>query len=156
MGTDEQPTRAKQSIPPATRRKVLRRDRGCCRVPGCRNSTFVDVHHLCLRTEGGDHDVENLVTLCAAHHRAIHEGRLFCEGKPAMGLVFRHADGTPYGGALSVGSADIRAKAFRALRAMGFRESEAHDAFARIPLVPDPTLESLVRLALGELVPSSR
>src|SRR6187399_747425 len=64
--------RATQTIPPATRRTVLRRDEGRCRVPGCRHAVFVEPHHIGLRSEGGDHDPENLITLCGAHHRAVH------------------------------------------------------------------------------------
>jgi hypothetical protein len=56
--------RAKQTTPPALRRAVLARDHRCCRVPGCRNTAFVDVHHLHLRSEGGPHRSENLLTLC--------------------------------------------------------------------------------------------
>lgn len=46
--------RAKQSIPPATRRLVLRRHARRCVVPGCHHSRYVDVHHLHLRSEGGE------------------------------------------------------------------------------------------------------
>jgi hypothetical protein len=37
--------RAKQDVPPAVRREVLRRDRHRCQVPGCTHANFVDVHH---------------------------------------------------------------------------------------------------------------
>ena len=37
-------------------------------------------------------------------------------------ITFRHADGTAYGGTPSPMSVDARAKAFRALTQMGFRE----------------------------------
>src|SRR5688572_23801358 len=46
------PRRAKQSIPPAIRRLVLRRDGGRCKVPGCRHEAFVAVNHLDLRSAG--------------------------------------------------------------------------------------------------------
>jgi hypothetical protein len=88
------PARATQSIPPATRRAVLRRDGARCTVTGCRHATFVDVHHVVPRADGGAHASENLITLCSAHHRAIHRGNLFVEGTPSTGLRFRHADGT--------------------------------------------------------------
>ncbi|HEY8943871.1 MAG TPA: HNH endonuclease signature motif containing protein, partial [Polyangiaceae bacterium] len=87
---------ASQRIPPAVRRWILRRDRGCCVVPGCSHATFVDIHHLRERAEGGNHDRDNLVTLCAAHHRAVHRGQLRVEGSPADGLQFRRADGSSY------------------------------------------------------------
>ena len=40
--------RAKQSIPPATRRAVLRRDHHRCCVPGCKNARFLALHHIRL------------------------------------------------------------------------------------------------------------
>jgi hypothetical protein len=94
--------KAKQTIPRAIRRLVMLRDNGRCVVPGCRNSTFVQVHHLTARADGGRHDPDNLGCLCCAHHRAVHEGRLIIEGRPSTGLLFKHADGTPYGGARSI------------------------------------------------------
>ncbi len=53
--------RAKQTIPPATRRAVLRRDHHRCQVPGCRNSTFVDIHHITPSSEGGGNNEDNLI-----------------------------------------------------------------------------------------------
>jgi hypothetical protein len=44
--------RAKQDIPPSLRRAVLRRDGARCRVPGCRNCRFLDLHHIERRSEG--------------------------------------------------------------------------------------------------------
>lgn len=92
---------AAQRVPPARRRAVLRRDGGCCVVPGCRHALFIDVHHLVPRERGGDHDMENLVCLCGAHHRAVHDGRLLITGTPSAGLEFRHGDGVVYGGVSS-------------------------------------------------------
>jgi hypothetical protein len=73
-------TRARQDIPPALRRAVLRRDERRCRVAGCRNATFLDLHHIRPRSEGGSHSADNLVTLCASHHRALHRGELRSAG----------------------------------------------------------------------------
>jgi len=73
------------------------------------------------------------------------------EGTPSAGLTFRHADGTPYGGAPSPYRSDIRAKAHRALTQMGFRETATRRALARVPVNSAVSLEQLVRLALGEL-----
>lgn len=47
--------RASQTIPPALRRSVLQRDHQRCRIPGCRNAIYVDVHHVRRRSEGGSH-----------------------------------------------------------------------------------------------------
>jgi hypothetical protein len=96
--------------------------------------------------------MDNLVTLCGAHHRAAHSGSLIISGTPSSGLSFSHADGTRYGGAVAPVVADVRAKAFQALVRMGFRENETKRAFAGIP--PSVlSLEQVVRQALRELAP---
>jgi hypothetical protein len=68
--------RARQEISPATRRKVLHRDQERCRVPGCMSHTNLDVHHLWQLMYGGTSEMSNLLTLCEAHHLALHEGTL--------------------------------------------------------------------------------
>jgi hypothetical protein len=146
------PRRATQSIPPALRRTVLRRDAGRCRVPGCRHATFVDVHHLVPRAGGGANVAENLVILCSAHHRAIHRGELVAEGTAGPSLKFAHADGAPYGEPSSA-LPEIGAAACRALRLMGFREAEAKRAVARAEARSTRSVEDLIRQSLRELVP---
>ncbi|MFZ5894883.1 MAG: HNH endonuclease [Myxococcota bacterium] len=102
--------RASQTIPPAVRREVMRRDNGRCVVNGCRHATFVDAHHPKPRSEGGQHEPDNLVCLCAAHHRAVRlssedsvlrparRSRLgapppgFRAPTPKLDLTFKHAD----------------------------------------------------------------
>src|SRR5690606_3476581 len=110
--------RATQSVPPKVRREVLRRDRHRCRVPGCTHARFVDVHHVEARADGGGHDAKDLVTLCGAHHRAVHEGTLLITSSAEAELVFRHADATPYGRSPSAGSSLVQARAFQALRGL--------------------------------------
>jgi len=146
-----EPTRATQTIPPALRRAVARRDQGRCRVPGCRHAVFTDVHHLKPRADGGANTLENLVTLCSAHHRAIHRGELLVDGTPSRGLAFCHADGTVYGGVPSPFGTELRANAHRALTLMGYRETEANRALARVSADSNASVEQLIRLALGEL-----
>jgi len=107
---------------------------------------------MVLRSEAGTHSPENLVTLCAAHHDAIHKGKLIVTGSASSHLDFTHAEGTRYGGAVAPAVADVRAKAFRALTGMGFGDSQAKRALARIP--PSiSSLEQLIRQALRELAP---
>jgi len=57
-------SRAKQAVRPALRRAVFARDHRRCRVPGCRSSAFLDVHHIELRSEGGRNEAANLIILC--------------------------------------------------------------------------------------------
>ena len=66
------------TISPARRRGVLARDGYRCRASGCGSAHFLDVHHMIPRERGGTNDPDNLITLCAACHRLIHEreGRL--------------------------------------------------------------------------------
>jgi hypothetical protein len=99
--------------------------------------------------------MENLVTLCSAHHRAIHRGELVVEGSISDGLCFRHADGTVYGAAPSPRNAELRAKAYRALTLMGYRESEAKRALGEVPGNSNGSLELIIRRALSELASGS-
>ena len=93
----EAPPRATKTIPPRIRRAVLRRDRGRCRVPGCKNARFVDVHHVVPRGRGGDHAPSRLAAMCSAHHQAAHDGRLKVDLDKRGRLRVAHADGRPYG-----------------------------------------------------------
>jgi hypothetical protein len=120
-------------------------------VTGCRHATFVDVHHLLPRAEGGGHTSENLVTLCSAHHRAIHRGELLVDGGPSTSIRFRHADGTVYGGSLSAAIVDARARASRALELMGYRPSEVKRALLRVGDDRTTSLEQVIRQALQAL-----
>ena len=124
--------RAKQTPRPATRRAVIHRDNRRCRVPGCRNSRFLDVHHIELSSEGGSHQPPNLVTLCGRHHRAAHRGNLRVIGDGAGGVSFRHADGSSYGEPLDPRAAELQAKVFTAVLNLGFREGEARAVLSDI------------------------
>ena len=44
-----------------------------CRRKGCSHTRYLDLHHLIPRTDGGTNEAENLVTLCSACHRLLHE-----------------------------------------------------------------------------------
>jgi hypothetical protein len=63
-------------VPSAAQRRGIRvRDKGRCRVPGCR-SRLVQVHHVVHWVDGGPTDMNNMVSLCPHHHRNVHSGRL--------------------------------------------------------------------------------
>jgi hypothetical protein len=116
----------------------------------------VDLHHIQARATLGQHELDNLLTLCGAHHRAVHRGELVIEGRVSRGLRFQHADGTAYGGAVAAGAADVRAKAFRALRSLGFAEHEVHQALRDVTHVGSPApLDSTLRAALARLSESA-
>lgn len=122
-GTDR--ARATQTIPPAVRRQVMRRDRKRCVVPGCTNHRFVDVHHLDPRCQGGGHDPDRLAVLCGSHHRAVHQGRLWLDGSGHAGFTVCHAGGEVYGSAPNTSAIDAVAQVQGALEHMGFRATQA-------------------------------
>jgi hypothetical protein len=66
--------RATRVVSPAQRTALAVRDGGC-RFPGCdRPLAWCEAHHLRHWLHGGATDLANLVLLCRAHHRAVHEG----------------------------------------------------------------------------------
>jgi len=67
--------RKTRSIPPALRRALNARDRGC-RFPGCSHTRYVDGHHIHHWSKGGETKLSNLVQLCRFHHRQVHEGNV--------------------------------------------------------------------------------
>jgi hypothetical protein len=75
-----EPERAYQDIPPSVARLVWRRDGGRCRVPGCRSSRGLELHHLVHRADGGTHEASNLALICSACHQSHHDGVLTISG----------------------------------------------------------------------------
>jgi hypothetical protein len=65
--------RRARSIPPAIRRALTLRDRGC-RFPGCTHTRFLHGHHIQHWLHGGETSVTNLALLCTFHHHLVHEG----------------------------------------------------------------------------------
>jgi hypothetical protein len=54
------------------RRALQVRDAGC-RFPGCTQTTRLIPHHVRWWSRGGPTDLDNLLLICPAHHRAVHE-----------------------------------------------------------------------------------
>ncbi len=152
VGADR--VRATQTIAPAVRREVLIRDRARCMVPGCRHSSYLDLHHILLRSEGGASSPQNLVVLCGAHHRAVHRGQLSVTGSAAAGLCFQRADGSSYRSRPSAAAIDLCERVFRSLVGMGFRERQARSALAQLRVDETATAQSLLRQALAQLCPA--
>lgn len=65
--------RRARSIPPAIRRALMLRDRGCA-FPGCTHAAFLHGHHIKHWLHGGETSLGNLVMLCTFHHHLVHEG----------------------------------------------------------------------------------
>jgi len=99
--------RRSRSIPPAMRRALRFRDKGC-RFPGCTNTRFVDGHHIKHWADGGETSLENLVQLCRHHHRLVHEGGFDCERRHEGTFVFRDVQDQPISQSVSLPEIDPR------------------------------------------------
>ena len=87
--------RKTRSIPPALRRALKSRDRGC-RFPGCTHTRYVDAHHVRHWAHGGETKPSNLVSLCSFHHRQVHEGRVQVEVLDDGAFRFVRSDGRAF------------------------------------------------------------
>lgn len=83
-----------RTVPPALRRALQHRDRGC-RFPGC-GVAFGQGHHLRHWARGGPTTLSNLALLCRRHHRAVHEEGYGVARQPDGTLQFRRPDGRPF------------------------------------------------------------
>jgi hypothetical protein len=80
-----------RTVPPALRRALQHRDRGCC-FPGC-GAQFGQGHHIRHWAHGGPTTLSNLALLCRRHHRTVHEEGYEVERLPDGALQFRDPDG---------------------------------------------------------------
>ncbi|NNF17954.1 MAG: DUF222 domain-containing protein [Gammaproteobacteria bacterium] len=112
--------RRTRKIPTAMRRALDIRDKGCCRFPGCTNTSFLHGHHIKHWANGGKTSLDNLVLLCWHHHNLVHEGGFACRAirsqtKKELRIVFERPDGV------------IIPDAFRLSAATTPIESQHHD-----------------------------
>src|SRR5437660_3068364 len=82
-----------RTVPPALRRALQSRDRGC-RFPGC-GVRVGQGHHIHHWAQGGPTTLSNLLLLCRRHHRAVHEEGYKVAREPDGALRFRRPDGRP-------------------------------------------------------------
>ncbi|HEY1330783.1 MAG TPA: DUF222 domain-containing protein, partial [Actinomycetota bacterium] len=70
-----QPLRLGRAVrePPAWMARQLRHRDGECRFPGCGRRQHTHAHHIVWWMHGGRTDLDNLVLLCGAHHKLVHE-----------------------------------------------------------------------------------
>ena len=80
-----------RTIPPAIRRALQHRDRGC-RFPGC-SVRVGQGHHIRHWAHGGPTTLSNLLLVCRRHHRAVHEEGYRVDRQPDGALRFRRPDG---------------------------------------------------------------
>ena len=87
--------RKTRTIPPAIRRALSCRDKGC-RFPGCSFKRYVDGHHVKHWAHGGETKLSNLMTLCRFHHRLVHEGRVVIQALDDGAFRFVKPDGQAF------------------------------------------------------------
>lgn len=92
-------------------RLLRHRDRGCL-FPGCERIRWLKAHHLVHWGRGGATDLDNLVLLCHAHHRLVHEGGWTTSGHPGKNLRFHDPGGRPLRAALALARSMDLADAF--------------------------------------------
>jgi hypothetical protein len=88
--------RRARSIPPAIRRALMLRDRGCA-FPGCPHTRFLHAHHLRHWLHGGATSLDNLLLLCSFHHHLVHEGGWRISAEADRGFLFQPPGGDPLG-----------------------------------------------------------
>jgi 5-methylcytosine-specific restriction endonuclease McrA len=118
-----------RTIPPALRRALQHRDRGC-RFPGC-GVRFGQGHHVWHWAQGGPTTLANLLLLCRRHHRAVHEEGYRVERRPDGTLQFWRPDGRPLPEAPP--PAAVPADPVEALRARHAAEGLRLDAWTACP-----------------------
>jgi hypothetical protein len=112
-----------RTVPPALRRALQHRDRGC-RFPGC-GLPRGEGHHVRHWAHGGPTTLSNLALLCRRHHRAVHEEGFSMERRTAGEFQFLRPDGRPLPEVPP--PARVSADAIHALRADHFaRDLDVH------------------------------
>lgn len=86
-----------QRLVTTRQRRLLQHRDGGCTFPGCTNRRFVDAHHAVPWYDGGPTDLDNLLLLCRAHHRAQHQGTFAVEVLGDGRFRFRDAWGHDLG-----------------------------------------------------------
>jgi hypothetical protein len=69
--------RVKRYIPAPLKHQATLQDNGQCTFTDpqgkrCNQTRWLEIHHIKLLSKGGRHELANLRTLCAAHHKAEH------------------------------------------------------------------------------------
>jgi hypothetical protein len=87
--------RRSRSIPPAIRRALMVRDRGCA-FPGCPHTRFLHAHHIKHWLHGGETSIENTVLVCSCHHHLLHEGGWTISRDAEGSFVFHSPSGLAF------------------------------------------------------------
>jgi hypothetical protein len=120
-------------------------DCGKCSVPWCRSSRNVDQHHLIPISQGGQHTLENIISLCESHHIAHHAGALCIEGTASNATFTRRAHN-------SFAITERAVETSRALKDLGFDKREVKAAMERTRThvgTSELSLQQWIKIALS-------
>jgi 5-methylcytosine-specific restriction endonuclease McrA len=72
------PKNKRPPIPAQIRHEIAKRDNGQCthldsNGNRCEQTKWIDLHHKQQVTDGGEHSINNIVTVCRSHHRLHHQ-----------------------------------------------------------------------------------
>ena len=89
--------RTHRLVPHWIRKALHARDQGC-RFPGCSAPVaWTDAHHWKAWYDGGETNIDNLLSMCRYHHVLVHEGQWTLAWDHTTGAVYAYRpDGTPY------------------------------------------------------------
>jgi len=82
--------RRSRIVPRAMSHALRIRDGGCV-YPSCCQNHYTDAHHIQHWAEGGETNMENLVTLCRYHHGLLHKGEYHLHRDESGDLVFTNS-----------------------------------------------------------------
>jgi len=106
---------------PKRRERILSRTNGICASPTCQRPAE-HLHHLKLRSQGGDEQTTNLIGLCAiCHQRRVHRGKIVVTGEAGKLLIWKlgSVDGRPVEEWVMYGDDDARKRGKRYQRNSG-------------------------------------
>ena len=89
--------RSLRIVPERTRREVVHRDGGECRMPWCHQTRGLEIHHIVHWEHGGRTDTASLIAACPGCHRRHHIGDFHVRGNAddPDGLTFTDRHGRP-------------------------------------------------------------
>jgi len=64
----------------------------CNTLCGESRLSYLHVHHIKMRINGGTHDLDNLITLCKHHHEQIHPWMKKRKALPRTKLSYKNRD----------------------------------------------------------------
>lgn len=98
-----------RALTPARRARIIARDGGHCRYPGCTTTDGLEVDHIVALGLGGRECDDNLETLCAVHHlqKTRQDARLIAKARRA---------GAKHRGEFPSSKAKIRRRLFQPTR----------------------------------------